>query len=94
MLIQTMVCRTVQFIGRPEGALLSRTVMKFPVTLERDEDGVWIAECPSVPGCSGQGKTREDAMEDVKSAIAVTLETRAAHGLPLTLEMRQVEVTV
>ncbi len=68
--------------------------MKFMVTLERDEDGVWIAECPSIPGCVGQGQNQEEAEANVREAIAVCLEVRAERGLPLTIETRQVEVVV
>ncbi|MCR4309210.1 MAG: type II toxin-antitoxin system HicB family antitoxin [Deltaproteobacteria bacterium] len=39
------------------------------VTLYKGEDGYWIGECPSLPGCVSQGKTREDAIENVKEAI-------------------------
>lgn len=39
------------------------------VMLYKGEDGYWIAECPSLPGCVSQGKTREDAIENVKEAI-------------------------
>ncbi len=67
--------------------------MKFNVTLDRDEDGVWIAECPSIPGCVSQGKTKEEALENVKEAIQLCLEVRAENGLPLTIETKQVEVT-
>jgi predicted RNase H-like HicB family nuclease len=68
--------------------------MKFPVTLERDEDGVWVAECPSIPGCFSQGKTKDEAMANIGDAIKLCLEVRAEQGLPLTIETRQVEVTV
>ncbi len=68
--------------------------MKFTVTLERDEDGVWVAECPSIPGCVSQGKTRVEAMTNVKEAIQLCLEVRAERGLPLTVETAQVEVLV
>jgi predicted RNase H-like HicB family nuclease len=68
--------------------------MKFSVTLERDEDGVWIAECPAIPGCVSQGQTRDEAMKNVRDAIKLCLEVRAEQGLPLTVETRQVEVTV
>ncbi|HEX9735244.1 MAG TPA: type II toxin-antitoxin system HicB family antitoxin [Thermoanaerobaculia bacterium] len=68
--------------------------MKFPVTIDRDEDGMWIAECPSVPGCVSQGRTKDEALENVKEAITLCLEVRAEQGLPLTVEMRQVEVAV
>ena len=66
--------------------------MKFFVTLDRDEDGVWIAECPAVPGCVSEGATREEAVANVREAIALCLEVRAERGLPLTVETRQVEV--
>jgi predicted RNase H-like HicB family nuclease len=68
--------------------------MKFVTTLERDEDGVWIAECPSIPGCVSQGKTRDEAVANIREAISLCLEVRAEQGLPLTLETREVEVTV
>jgi predicted RNase H-like HicB family nuclease len=66
--------------------------MKLIVSLDRDEDGVWIAECPSIPGCVSQGGTREEALDSIKEAIQFCLEVRAEQGLPLTIETRQVEV--
>lgn len=68
--------------------------MKFVTTLERDEDGVWIVECPSIPGCVSQGETRDEALANIREAIAACLEVRAERGLPLTIETQQVEVTV
>lgn len=68
--------------------------MKFIVTLDRDEDGIWVAECPSIPGCVSQGQTRQEAVDNVREAIALCLEVRAEQGLPLTIETRQVEVAV
>ena len=67
--------------------------MRFNVTLDRDEDGVWIAECPAIPGCVSQGHTRDEALENIKDAIALCLQVRAEQGMPLTVETRQVEVT-
>lgn len=66
--------------------------MKFNVTLDRDEDGVWISECPSIPGCVSQGASKDEALENIKDAIAACLEVRAEQGLPLTIETRQVIV--
>lgn len=66
--------------------------MKFNVTLERDEDGIWVAECPAIPGCVSQGKTKEEALTNAQEAIQLCLEVRAEQGLPLTIETRQVEV--
>ncbi len=68
--------------------------MLFNVTLDRDEDGVWVIECPSVPGCFSQGRTREEALENIKDAIKGCLEVRAELGMPLTIENGQVEVVV
>jgi len=68
--------------------------MKFAVTLERDEDGVWVAECPAIPGCISQGKTKDEALANVREAIRLCLEVRAEQGLPLTVETRQVEVSI
>ncbi len=68
--------------------------MKLSVTVDRDEDGMWVVECPSIPGCVSQGKTKEQALKDIKEAIALCLEVRAERGLPLTVETRQVEVFV
>ncbi|HLG17086.1 MAG TPA: type II toxin-antitoxin system HicB family antitoxin [Blastocatellia bacterium] len=66
--------------------------MKFNVTIDRDEDGVWIVECPAIPGCVSQGENKEAALENTKDAIALCIEVRAEKGLPLTIETRQVEV--
>ncbi len=43
-----------------------RQAMKFVVTLDRDEDGMWVVECPSIPGCVSQGKTKEEALENIR----------------------------
>jgi predicted RNase H-like HicB family nuclease len=59
--------------------------MKFLAALDRDEDGVWIAECPSIPGCVSQGATREEALANIREAIAACLEVRSERGLPLTV---------
>lgn len=59
--------------------------MTFTVTIDRDEDGVWVIECPAIPGCVSQGKTKEEALENVRDAIKLCLEVRAAQGLPLSI---------
>ena len=66
--------------------------MKFPVTVDRDEDGVWITECPSIPGCISQGKTKAEAIKNIREAIRLCLEVRAERGMPLTVETCLVEV--
>ncbi len=66
--------------------------MIFNVTIDRDEDGVWIVECPSIPGCVSQGGSKEEALGNIKDAIRECLIVRAEKGYPLTIETRQVEV--
>ena len=66
--------------------------MKFNVTIDRDEDGVWIVECPSIPGCVSQGETKDQALENIEDAITACLQVRAERGLPLTVETKQIEV--
>ena len=62
--------------------------MKFPVTIDRDEDGVWVVQCPSIPGCVSQGSTKKEALDNVQDAIKLCLEVRAELGMPLTCEKR------
>lgn len=66
--------------------------MKFNVTIDRDEDGIWIVECPSIPGCVTQGTTKDEALANIEEAIRLCLEVRADQGLPLTIETRLIEV--
>jgi len=68
--------------------------MKFVITLFQDEDGVFIVECPSIPGCVSQGKTELEAESNIRRAIRECLEVRAEKGMPLTVSTRQVEVAV
>jgi len=68
--------------------------MKLIVTLDRDETGMLIAECPAIPGCVSQGHTEEEALANIKEAIAACLEARAEAGMPLTVAVREVEVAV
>lgn len=50
------------------------------------EDGYWVAECPSLPGCISQGKTKEEAIRNVKDAIQLYVEALEADGLPVPPE--------
>ena len=59
--------------------------MRFVVTIDRDEDGMWVVECPAIPGCVSQGATKAEALENVKDAIAACLSVRAERGMPLTV---------
>jgi len=66
--------------------------MRFSVTIDRDEDGIWVTECPAIPGCISQGNTKDEALENIQDAIYQCLQVRAERGLPLTIETRQIEV--
>ncbi|MFQ5424174.1 MAG: type II toxin-antitoxin system HicB family antitoxin [Phycisphaerae bacterium] len=68
--------------------------MKFLVNLEPDETGMVVAQCPAIPGCISQGKTEDEALENIREAIEACLEARAANGLPLTVATREVEVSI
>ncbi len=57
--------------------------MKYRVLIEQDEDGVYVAEVPSLPGCVSQEQTREEAVENVREAIAAYFESLEAHGEPI-----------
>ncbi|MEK6730208.1 MAG: type II toxin-antitoxin system HicB family antitoxin [Planctomycetota bacterium] len=60
--------------------------MKFFITVFRDEDGMFITECPSIPGCVSQGKTEQEAERNIQEAIKECLEVRAEKGMPLTVK--------
>jgi predicted RNase H-like HicB family nuclease len=68
--------------------------MKFVVSIYRDEDGVYISECPSIPGCVSQGRTEAEAESNIVDAIRECLAVRAELGMPLTVTTREVEVMV
>lgn len=68
--------------------------MKFLITIFQDEDGVFISECPAIPGCVSQGATEREAEENIQQAIKDCLAVRAEKGLPLTITTREVEVGV
>ena len=57
--------------------------MKYRVLIVQDEDGVFVAEVPSLPGCISQGQTRKEALENVKEAIAGYLESLQKHDEPI-----------
>lgn len=67
--------------------------MKFNVTINRDEDGAWVVECPAIPGRVSQGMTKDEALQNAAEAIRLCLEVRAERGPPSTIESRQIEVT-
>ena len=69
----------------------------FTVILTKSEDGGFIAECPSLPGCFSQGETKAEALDNIREAIMLSLETREADGLPtqgLQVEITEVKLAV
>lgn len=54
--------------------------MKYRVLIEQDEDGVFVAEVPALPGCVTQGQTRAEAMNNVQVAISAYVDNLMAHG--------------
>ena len=57
--------------------------MKFRVVIQQDEDGMFVAECPSLPGCVSQGKTRKEALDNIRDAITGYLESLKKHNEPI-----------
>jgi len=68
--------------------------MKFRVHVVPDEDGIFVAECPTLPGCISQGTTRDEALLNIKDAIAGYLASLAKHdeAVPLPVNEELVEV--
>ena len=57
--------------------------MKFRVLIEQDEDGVFVATCPALPGCVSQGTTRDEARANIADAISGYLQSLEKHGEPI-----------
>ena len=57
--------------------------MRYRVLIEQDEDGVYVAEVPALPGCLSQGKTRGEAVDNIREAVTAYLESLKAHGEPI-----------
>ncbi len=57
--------------------------MKYRVIIEKDENGVYVAEAPNLPGCISQGSTRAEAIVNIKEAIELYLGSLEAHDEPI-----------
>jgi predicted RNase H-like HicB family nuclease len=68
--------------------------MRLIITIYQDEDGAFIAECPSIPGCVSQGASEADAESNIMDAIRECLAVRVEMGLPPTVAMREIEVAI
>lgn len=68
-------------------------IYNYTVLIEQDEDGIYVAKVPDIPGCYTQGKTVEQAMERIKEAIEVCLEAEKIEYQPLKfVGIQQIEV--
>ncbi len=56
------------------------------VVIYPGEDGYWVVECPSLPGCISQGKTKEEAIANIKEAIQGYIATLEEDALPVPEE--------
>ncbi|MBI3004860.1 MAG: type II toxin-antitoxin system HicB family antitoxin [Ignavibacteriales bacterium] len=57
--------------------------MKYRVTISQDEDGKFVAEVPSLPGCISQGNTRSEAVKNIQEAMEAYLESLKKHNEPI-----------
>jgi predicted RNase H-like HicB family nuclease len=69
---------------------------KFAITLEEDEDGFIVASCPALPGCHSQGRTKAEAIANIREAIRGYIASMRKHGelIPSVKEVQEIEVPV
>lgn len=69
--------------------------MKYTITVQKDEDGMYVVKCPSLPGCISQGKTKDDALSNIKDAIEGYLQSLKNHNEPIPpIDEELIEVNV
>ena len=64
-------------------------MMKYRIIIEQDEECTFVAECPALPGCISQGKTRREAIDNIKDAIEGYLESLKKHNEPIPPEIEE-----
>ena len=69
------------------------TTHVFDVQVEQDEDGRWAASCPALPGCATFGRTREEAVRNIREAVEAYVEDLVAAGEPVTGAREVIEAT-
>lgn len=79
-------------VGVPRPASPEGAPEKLLVTLEQDEMGMYVAECPAIPGCVSQGANEQEALENIRQAVQLCLQAREELGLPLTVKTFEIEV--
>ena len=67
---------------------------ELPVILTPGEDGFIVADCPIIPGCISQGRTRQEALQNIREAIELCLENRESEGWELPAEYEVVRVSL
>ena len=83
------------FLLAPIETLVGAETAKFPVTLERDEDGFIVASCPVFLGCHSQGKTKEEAIANITEAIRGYVASMRKHGEPVPVaDVELLEITI
>lgn len=70
--------------------------MRYRILIEQDEDGIFVAECPSLPGCISQGKSRKEALSNIQDAIKGYLQSLEKHNEPIPPSINEeiIEVTI
>ena len=68
--------------------------MKYRIFIKPDESGWFVAECPSLPGCVSQGRTRDEALANIQDAIKGYIESLEKHGDPVPLQITEEIVEV
>ena len=70
--------------------------MKIRINIDQDEDGIFVAECSTFPGCISQGNTRTEAINNIKDAMRGYLESLKKHGeaIPLSIEEEIIDINV
>ena len=68
--------------------------MKYRVIIEQDENGIFVVEVPSLPGCISEGKTRAEALKNIQEAIEVYIESLRAHDEPIPPSIQEEIVEV
>jgi antitoxin HicB len=68
--------------------------MKFRVLIEQDEDGMFVATCPTLPGCVSQGRTRSEAKDNITEAIEGYIESLRKHDEPIPPPIHEETVDV
>ena len=74
--------------------IIRMSLGKLRILIEQDEDGIYVAECPTLPGCISQGKTRKEALENIKDAMKGYLESLKKHKEPIPPSIQEEVVEI